>query len=86
MDEIGSISEPKLFNPNNANAGKAYRIVRLDRQIPEHVANLDVDYQRIKNIALQQKQTRIFQQWLRELREEIYVEYRIPKLESVVAR
>jgi peptidyl-prolyl cis-trans isomerase SurA len=86
MDEIGQISEPKPFNPNNANAGKAYRIVKLDRQIPEHVADFDIDYQRLKNIALQQKQSRVFQEWLQDLREEVYIEYRIPKMETGVSQ
>lgn len=86
MDEVGQISEPKPFNPNNANAGKAYRIVKLDRQIPEHVADFDIDYQRLKNIALQQKQSRVFQEWLQDLREEVYIEYRIPKMETGVSQ
>lgn len=82
MDEVGQISEPKPFNPNNANSGKAYRIVRLDRQIPEHVASFETDYQRLKNISLQQKQTIEFRKWLEDLREEIYIEYRIPKMNA----
>lgn len=76
MDEEGTISEPKSFTLQRQNK-KAYRIVRLDRQIPEHIANLDQDYERIKNIALQQKQYRIMQKWMQDLRETIYVEYKI---------
>lgn len=76
MDEEGSISEPKSFTLQSQNQ-KAYRIVRLDRQVPEHTANLDQDYERIKNIALQQKQFRVMQEWLAELRDEIYIEYKI---------
>ncbi|HBQ58964.1 MAG TPA: hypothetical protein DD671_04895 [Balneolaceae bacterium] len=76
MDEVGTISEPKSFTLQRQNK-KAYRIVRLDRQIPEHIANLQQDYERIKNIALQQKQYRIMQKWMQNLRETIYVEYTI---------
>jgi peptidyl-prolyl cis-trans isomerase SurA len=82
MDEVGDISEPKPFNPNNANAGKAYRIVRLDKQIPEHIASFETDYERLKSISLQQKQAREFQKWLIDLRDEVYIEYRIPKLDA----
>ncbi|MFV1885000.1 MAG: peptidylprolyl isomerase [Balneola sp.] len=78
MDEVGKISEPRPFNPNNANAGKAYRIVRLDRQIPEHVANFEQDYERLKNIALQQKQFKVYSEWIEELKNDFYIEYRIP--------
>ncbi|MBO6586428.1 MAG: peptidylprolyl isomerase [Gracilimonas sp.] len=83
MDEEGYISEPKSFNLQSQNK-KAYRIVRLDRQIPEHIANLKQDYERIKSIALQQKQYRIMQKWMQELREDIYVEYKIdvPEMEN----
>lgn len=86
MDEIGAISEPKPFNPNNANAGKAYRIVRLDKQIPEHIASFETDYQRLKSISLQQKQNRELQIWMQELRDDIYIEYRIPKMDTGVAQ
>jgi peptidyl-prolyl cis-trans isomerase SurA len=78
MDEVGKISEPRPFNPNNANAGKAYRIVRLDRQIPEHVANFEQDYERLKAIALQQKQFKVYSEWIEELKNNFYIEYRIP--------
>ncbi len=78
MDEVGAISDPRPFNPNNANAGKAFRIVRLDRQIPEHVANFEQDYERLKSIALQQKQFRIYSEWINELKDDFYIEYRIP--------
>lgn len=76
MDEVGSISEPRSFNLRETN-NEAYRIVRLDEQIPEHIANLDQDYERIKNIALQQKQYRVLQEWMDDLREEVYIEYKI---------
>lgn len=76
MDEEGAISEPKSFTLQRQNK-KAYRIVRLDRQIPEHIANLEQDYERIKNIALQQKQYEIMDKWMKELRETVYVEYTI---------
>ncbi len=76
MDEVGVISEPKEFSLQNQNK-KAYRIVRLDKQIPEHTANLKQDYERIKNIALQQKQYRIMQKWMHDLRDEVFIEYKI---------
>lgn len=76
MDEVGAISEPKPFTLRSQNK-KAYRIVRLDDQIPEHIASLEQDYERLKNIALQQKQYNELQKWMQELREEMYIEYKI---------
>ena len=78
MDEVGQISDPKPFNPNNANSGKAYRIIRLDQRIEEHVASLEEDYDRLKNYALQQKQLHEYNKWLKQLRDDVYIEYRVP--------
>jgi peptidyl-prolyl cis-trans isomerase SurA len=76
MDEVGTISDPRPFNL--ITGGKAYRIVRLDQQIPEHIANMDQDYERLKSIALQRKQVVEYSNWIEELKSDVYIEYRIP--------
>lgn len=79
LEEEGQISEPKPFNIGTQdNTKRAFRIVRLDEHIPEHQANLQDDYQRIKNFALQEKQYQIIQGWIDELKKEVYIEYKIP--------
>jgi peptidyl-prolyl cis-trans isomerase SurA len=78
LEEQGEISEPRPYNPSQQDVSRAFRIVRLDRHIPEHMANLDQDYDRIEQLALQQKQTRIMSKWIDDLREEVYVEFKIP--------
>lgn len=79
LEEEGDISEPKEFNIGRGNnSKKAYRIVRLDKRIPEHVANLEQDYERIKQVALQEKQFKILQKWIKNLRDLVYIEYKIP--------
>ena len=79
LDEVGDISAPKPFTMGEDNDTKqAYRIVQLDKRVPEHIANLEQDYQRIKNFALQEKQSREMRKLLAELRKEMYVEYKIP--------
>ena len=83
LDEEGQISEPRSYNPPNPNVSRAFRIVRLDRHIPEHVANLKDDYDQIREFALQQKRTEIMSRWIDELREEIYVEFKIPIPEGI---
>jgi peptidyl-prolyl cis-trans isomerase SurA len=76
--EEGEISEPREFRIGTGNnAQVAYRIVRLDQHVPEHVANLEQDYDRIKEAALQEKQFRIMQQMISRLKENMYIEYRI---------
>ena len=79
LDEEGDISEPKSFQLGEKNnTQRAFRIVQLDKHVPEHVANFKQDYDRIKQVALQAKQQRMLDKWLKETRKEMYVEYKIP--------
>ncbi len=81
--EEGEISEPKPFNVGTANNSRpAYRIVRLDEQIPPHTASLKTDYELIKNYALREKRFRIIRQWISELKQEVYIDYKIPVPDS----
>ncbi|PAU93791.1 hypothetical protein CK503_08945 [Aliifodinibius salipaludis] len=78
LDEVGDISEPKSFTMGEENnSQRAFRIVRLDRQIEEHRANLKQDYTRIKQAALQEKQAKHMSKLLSNLRKKMYVEYKI---------
>lgn len=79
LENEGDISEPKSFQMGqNNNSQRAFRIVRLNKYVDEHVANFEQDYDRIKAVALQAKQQRLINSWLADLREEMYVEYKIP--------
>lgn len=79
LNEEGDISEPKSFTMGEENESqRAFRIVRLDRRIEEHRANLKQDYNRIKQVALQEKQAKHMRKLLSKLRDKMYVEYKIP--------
>ncbi len=70
--EDGEISEP---HPYNADPVKpAYHIIYKKKAIPEHKANLEDDYKEIEMLALTHKQNRVFQDWIKELRETVYWE------------
>lgn len=78
LENEGDISEPRSFSTGQPGAEqKAYRIVRLIERIPEHKANLEQDFDLIRSSALQQKQMLEMGKWLREIRKEVYVEYKI---------
>lgn len=77
LDNVGEISEPRAYNPPRTDINRAFRIVRLDRHIPEHIANLRDDYEQIREFALQQKVAVEMGRWIEELREEVYVEFMI---------
>lgn len=75
LTEEGDISDPKPFTLMDPTETRAFRIVKLDRLIPEHTANLTDDYAQIEMIALQRKQDRELMEWLKEIRENVYIEY-----------
>ncbi len=75
--EIGEISEPRPYQYGE-DEKRAFRIVKLNNRIEEHVANLEQDYQLIRSYALQDKRQEVITNWIERLRDEMYVEYRIP--------
>ncbi len=82
--EAGEISKPSRVELENNR--QAYHIVRLHRRTPAHRVSLSTDYERIEQYALQDKRQRRMQEWLNQLREDVYVEFR-GKAESLsVAR
>ena len=59
---VGETSRPVAFStPDNK---KAFRIIKLNKEINAHKASLDTDYEEIKNTALAQKKETRFKEWL----------------------
>ncbi|MEX0646558.1 MAG: peptidylprolyl isomerase [Balneolaceae bacterium] len=83
LDEEGQISEPRSYNTQGRTSRRAYRIVRLDRLIPEHRANLEDDFNRIRDIALQQKRMRVMNEWIEDLRDDFFIEFKIPMPQNI---
>lgn len=82
LDE-GDISEPSAFTIGTGNnSRRAYRIVRLDRHIPEHTANLEDDFERIRNFAREEKRYQLREQWVSRLKEDTYINFKIPVPEA----
>ena len=69
--EISEPSEVELLDGR-----QAYHILRLEDRMPQHRVSLESDYDRIEDIALQEKQQQEFRTWLDELRNEVFVELR----------
>lgn len=70
--EEGEISEPmELLQPDGT---KVFHVVYLKRKIPPHAPNLEDDYQKIRDVALQAKQAEIFDEWLISAKKNIYID------------
>ena len=61
------------FRSSDMNGNELCQIVKLVDVIPAHTATLDEDYLRLEQIALQEKQQKVFQQWLNTKIEAMYV-------------
>ena len=70
-DEISEPAPAELLDGR-----RAYHIVKLQRHTPEHRVSLQTDYERIEEIALQEKQARVLGEWIGELREDVYIDVR----------
>ncbi|MBU0475551.1 MAG: peptidylprolyl isomerase [Bacteroidetes bacterium] len=71
----GEISPPKKINIDAQNYG--YHIVKLYKRIPEHVANIDTDFDDIKRLAQFRKREKLYNDWVEELKSKIYWEIKI---------
>lgn len=82
--EEGEISPPSQVQLLNGD--EAYHIIRLGRRVPAHRVNLETDYERIRQLALQDKQNRKMREWLDTLRDEIYVDIRVSESDLTAMR
>lgn len=71
----GEISAPKKLVIGPKKYG--YQIIKLTKRIPEHVANIDTDYDDIKRLAEYRKREKKFKEWVEELKSHIYWEIKI---------
>ena len=81
--ELGEISMPGAVTLVDGTL--AYHIVQVQRLVPEHRIDIETDYSRIEQLALDNKRAVEMRKWLDELREEVYVEHRGKGLELVSA-
>jgi peptidyl-prolyl cis-trans isomerase SurA len=60
--KIGEISRP--FRTLDENGNTVFRIVKLDKEIPAHYADLKTDYQELYNGTLIEKRTKTYREWI----------------------
>ncbi|MFP4060750.1 MAG: peptidylprolyl isomerase [Bacteroidales bacterium] len=63
LDE-GEISQP--FADETPQGKKVYKIIKLKLKTDPHIANLEEDYNLLKSIAIENKKSRILENWLDE--------------------
>ncbi len=69
--KVGEISD--AFETTDDNGNKVFRIVRLDREMPAHQANLKDDYELLHSYAMYEKQSKKYIDWIEKKFEVTYI-------------
>ncbi|MBC7862356.1 MAG: peptidylprolyl isomerase [Bacteroidia bacterium] len=69
--ELNDMSTPLPYL--NRDQKQAFRIFYLKTRIPPHKANLKDDYQKLQNLAQQQKQQKVMQEWINKKIKTTYI-------------
>ncbi|WP_432709753.1 peptidylprolyl isomerase [Pedobacter sp.] len=69
--QVGNVSQPVLITEPDGK--EVYKILMLKSKIPPHKGNLDQDYAKFKEKALEQKMDRILSEWFQKRRESTYI-------------
>ncbi len=60
--KLGEISEP--FRTTDSKGNSVYCIIRLDKEVAPHRVNLQDDYKFLTDVALQEKKSKAYQEWI----------------------
>jgi len=69
--KVGSISKPDIFT--GADGKKSYKILYLKSATDAHKANLAQDFPKLKDLAYQDKNTRVVNQWFDKRRKQTFI-------------
>ncbi len=70
--KVGSISAPMRFKMPDGK--EAMRIIYYKSKIKPHQANLDQDYQKIYQAALNAKKSKMMSDWFKDAKDDVYIE------------
>lgn len=73
--KVGEISFPKRLDVNANTYG--FHIVKLVKRTPEHIANMEQDFEDIQKLAQYKKREELYLKWVTELKDKIYWEEKI---------
>lgn len=80
LDQVYKLDEGEIGFPKRLEVGGrdyGFHIIKLLKRIPEHKADLEKDYEEIKKITEFKKREKLFNDWVNEIKENIYWETRI---------
>ncbi|MFC1561839.1 peptidylprolyl isomerase [candidate division KSB1 bacterium] len=69
---VRELKEGEVSKPFQTGFG--YHIVKLHHYYPAHELTIETDYETIQNIALQQKQSSAYLNWLEQIKEDMFID------------
>ena len=81
--EVGEISEPAPVQLIDGT--EAFHVVLLQRRTPPHTLSFTDDYQLLREYALNEKRQRVLADWVRRMRDQVYVDIRAERYQPVGA-
>ncbi len=78
-DELKDLKEGEISQPTKIAVGNSYgyQIVLMRKRVPAHTPTFEGDYKQLERLALMVKQQRLNNEWLNELKKNIYLDIRL---------
>ncbi|OZC03312.1 peptidylprolyl isomerase [Rubricoccus marinus] len=76
---VGDVSEPATVRLLDNAGTQAVHIVLLQKKTPPHALSVETDYALLSQYALNDKRREVFDQWVRRLQRDVYVDIRSPR-------
>lgn len=80
LDIIYKLKEGEISYPKRLEVSKnvyGYHIVKLIKKIPQHKANLDIDFNDLKRMTEYYKKQKMYAEWIKDIKKRIYWEIRL---------
>ncbi|MCX8056574.1 MAG: peptidylprolyl isomerase [Ignavibacteria bacterium] len=71
----GEVSKPRKLTVSKDMYG--YQLIYLEKRIPEHYPDLSLDYEKIAQLALNQKRQKVYRDLIEQLKKQVYWEIRL---------
>ena len=80
LDIINKLKEGEISYPKRLEVSKnvyGYHIVKLIKRIPQHKANVDIDYSDLKRMSEYYKKQKLYSDWIKDIKSRVFWEIRL---------
>lgn len=80
LDAVGKLKEGEISFPKRVDYSAdtyGYHIVFLEKRIPQHKPDLNIDFADVKRLSEEYKKQKLYSEWMEELKSKIYWEIKL---------